>query len=343
MKINILSIDGGGIRGILPAKLLAYLENRLISINKNARLSDYFDLIVGTSTGGIIAALLTTPEEHGRPQYKAQDAVELYANNGGKIFDSSLWKRISSIGGVTDEKYSASYLEKLLDKYLGDTMLSQTVKPVLITSYDIRNRAAKFFGTADTINKSRDFLLKDICRATSAAPTYFEPARITSASDTPFTLVDGGMFANNPAMTAYAEARTMNFAKILGNEDKPSYPNASKMQIISLGTGSIKKPYFYEEAKDWGSIQWIKPVIDILMSGNAETVHFELKQIFSTTAEPESYIRLAPELLGVNPEMDDASSKNITALLELGDKFVADNKEILNNLADQLISNSKNY
>jgi len=341
MKANILSIDGGGIRGILPAKALAYIENRLIANNKNTRLSDYFDLIVGTSTGGIIAALLTTPDENGRPKYTAQDAIDLYADNGGKIFDSSLWKKISSIGGITDEKYSASYLEKILDKYLGSTMLSQTTKPILITSYDIRNRATKFFGTADTINENRDFYLKDICRATSAAPTYFEPARITSATDTPFALIDGGMFANNPAMTAYAEARTIDFAKIIGNENKPTHPSANNMFMVSIGTGSIKKPYYYEEVKDWGSVQWIKPLIDIMMSANAETVDFELKQLFSTCINPKDYIRLVPELIGVNPDMDDASSRNIQALLQLGDKFVANNKEILDNLATQLISNSK--
>lgn len=343
MKINILSIDGGGIRGILPAKALAYLENRLIANNKNTRLCDYFNLIVGTNTGGVIAAMITTPDSHGRPLYKAQDAVDIFAKEGGKIFDSSLWKKISSIGGVADEKYSASYLEKILDKYMGNTMLSQTVKPILITSYDIRNRAAKFFGTTDTINRSRDFLLKDICRATISAPTYFEPARITSASNTPFTLVDGGIFANNPAMTAYAEARTMNFAKIYDRDNMPSFPAAKDMFLISLGTGNVKKPYFYEDAKDWGSIQWIKPVIDMMMTSNAETVDFALKQIFSTCDNPNDYIRLMPELLGVNSEMDDASSKNIDALLQLGDKFVADNKKILDNLANQLISNSKQH
>lgn len=341
MKANILSIDGGGIRGILPAKVLAYIEERLIANNKNTRLCDYFDLIAGTSTGGIIAAIITTPDENGRPLFKAQDAVDLYAKEGGKIFDSSLWKKISSIGGMTDEKYSASHLEKMLEKYLGSTMLSQTIKPILITSYDIRNRAAKFFVTSDTISENRDFFLKDICRATSAAPTYFEPARITSATDTPFALVDGGLFANNPAMTAYAEARTMDFAKIIGNDNKPSFPGANNMFMISLGTGSIKKPYYYEEAKDWGNIQWIKPVIDILMSGNSETVDFELKQLFSTCTNPKDYVRLVPDLRGASAEMDDASSSNIKALLRLGDKFVADNKEILNNLADQLIQNSK--
>jgi len=341
MKANILSIDGGGIRGILPAKALAYLESQLISNNKNTRLCDYFDLIVGTGTGGIIAAMITTPDSHGRPRYKAQETVDLYANEGEKIFDSSLWKRISSMGGVADEKYSASYLEKMLNQHMGTTMLSQTVKPILITSYDIRNRATKFFGTTDTINKSRDFFLKDICRATSAAPSYFEPARITSASGTPFTLIDGGIFANNPAMIAYAEARTIDFAKILGTENKPSFPVAKNIFLVSVGTGKVKKPYFYEESKDWGSIHWIKPVMDMLMSGNGETVDFELQQIFKTCTNPKDYIRLEPELLGINPEMDNASSKNIKALLQLGDKFVSDNKEILDNLANQLISNNK--
>ena len=342
MKANILSIDGGGIRGILPAKALVYLEEKLISHNKNTRLCDYFDLITGTSTGGIIAALLTVPDDRGRPLFKAKDALQLYVENGGKIFDVSIWKKISSFGGVADEKYSASYLEKVLEKYLGKTMLSQTVKPLMITAYDIRNRAAKFFTTTDSVkNSNRDFYLKDVCRATSAAPSYFEPARISSTTDIPFALVDGGMFANNPAMTAYAEARSTDFRKLCDSDAKPSYPTASEMFMLSIGTGSVKKPYFYEQAKDWGELQWIKPVIDMLMSGNAETVDYELKQIFSTCAEPGNYVRIVPDLRGVNPEMDDASDKNIKALLDAGDRFVDENKEILDNVANKLIHLNK--
>ena len=342
MKATILSIDGGGIRGILPAKALVYLENKLTSHNKNTRLTDYFDLIAGTSTGGIIATLLTVSDDNGRPLYSAEDALNLYAEHGSKIFDTSLWKKISSIGGVTDEKYSAAYLEKVLKKYLGDSLLSQTVKPLMVTSYDIRNRAAKFFTTTDsTKNSHRDFLLRDVCRATSAAPTYFEPARIFSTTEVPFTLVDGGMFANNPAMTAYAEARTMDFRTILETEGKPAYPSADEMFLLSIGTGNVKKPYYYEQTKDWGQLQWIKPVIDMLMSGNAETVDYELQQLFSTCKDKSNYVRIVPSLANVNPEMDDASPKNIKALLDAGDKFVDDYKDILDNVANKLIDYNK--
>jgi uncharacterized protein len=343
MKANILSIDGGGIRGIITAQILAFIEEKLENHNKNTHLSDYFDMIAGTSSGGIIAAMLTTPDHTGRPKFKAKDIVEFFTKEGGHIFDISLWKKLSSMGGLTDEKYSAVYLDKTLDHYFGSTMLSQSTTSLLITAYDIRNRAARFFATTDTRMEGRNFLIKDICRAAMATPSYFEPAKIKSANDTPYAFIDGGLFANNPGLTAYAEARTLDFAKFTGINEKPANPSANEMFFVSIGNGISHNPYFYEQAKDWGSLQWIKPIIDMVMSANIETVDFTLKQLFRTCINPEDYVRICPILSGVNPAIDDASEKNILAIIDLGEKFIDDNKEILNNVANKLIHFSKEY
>lgn len=341
MKANILSLDGGGIRAIITARILVYLEEQLLDHNKNTHLCDYFDLIAGTGTGGIIAAMLTVPDENGRPKFKAQDAFDFFVKEGSKIFDVSLWKKLSSIGGLTDEKYSATYLDKILDKYFEKAMLSNSTTALMITAYDIRNRSARFFATADTRVEGRNFLLKDICRASMATPSYFEPAKIKSATDTPYAFIDGGLFANNPGMAAYAEARALDFASITNNEDKPSKPGANEMFFVSIGTGISKKPYYYEEAKDWGNIHWLKPLIDMLMSANVETIHFELSQMFRTCCDPDTYVRLSPILSGLNPAMDDASDKNIQALLEISDKFVEENSVELNRIVSNLIQYSK--
>ncbi|MDD4748051.1 MAG: patatin-like phospholipase family protein, partial [Salinivirgaceae bacterium] len=189
-------------------------------------------------------------------------------------------QRIKSGHGITDEKYSANALEKALNDYFGDVRLSELLKPCLITAYDIRNRSAKFFNKLDTVSDVKDFYIKDIARATSAAPTYFETARINSVFGAPYTLVDGGVFANNPAMCAYAEARSINFATVTNNPEKPNCPSTDEIMILSIGTGSRETPYYYEKAKDWGVVGWIKPIIDILMSGNSETVDYQLRKIF---------------------------------------------------------------
>lgn len=104
--VRILSIDGGGIRGILPGQILVRLEELLQEHDPQARLADYFDFMAGTSTGGILACLYLFPDsEHpGRPLFSAKDAVDLYLERGDDIFDISLWRKIRSDAGTLDEK-----------------------------------------------------------------------------------------------------------------------------------------------------------------------------------------------------------------------------------------------
>ena len=288
-KVRILSIDGGGIRGILPGIILTRLEKKLQvkTGNDNLRLSDMFDFMAGTSTGGILTLAYLTPNEDNRPKLTAQDAVNIYLERGDKIFDANLWQKIKSGKGIIDEKYNASELEEALDDTFGDLKLSNLLKPCIISSYDIRNGNPHFFKQHKSENKIYNFKVKDVARATSAAPTYFETARIKNDLSTPFPLIDGGVFVNNPALVAYSEVRNMEFNNI--NQS----PTAKDMMIVSIGTGSTSKKYDYEKTKDWGAIGWIKPIIEIMMSGNSQTVHYHLKQIFGTLNENDKkdYLR----------------------------------------------------
>ena len=342
-KVTILSIDGGGIRGILPGVVLAYIEKRLLELEGGqARLSDYFDLMAGTSTGGILSLIYLAPDGSGRPKFTAQQAVDLYLDHGHEIFSVSFWEKVRSAGGLTDEKYPSEHLEKALYDYFGDLKLSQLLKPSIITSYDIFNRRSVFFNKVDaTGNDINDFYVRDIARATSAAPTYFETAKIQSVYGTPYYLIDGGMFANNPAMCAYAEARTLNFGTALKHPDKPDQPNAKEMVMVSIGTGSTGKAYDYEKAKNWGAIEWLLPVIDILMSGNSETVDYQLRQLFNTVIPPNEpdYYRLEPKREPADSAMDNASAENMSALHEAGMRFVSDNQDKLDHIVNLLITN----
>lgn len=333
--MRILSIDGGGIRGIMPGQILVALEEKLQkkSGNPEARIADYFDLIAGTSTGGILACIYLCPSDSdsGKAKFSAKEAVDLYLENGDEIFDISLKHKIASGAGILDEKYAADELEESLNDYLGDLKLSQLLKPCLITSYDIRRRQAHFFRQHKAKNSSaNNFFVKDVARATSAAPTYFEVAKIKSMSSIPYPLVDGGVFANNPSLCAYAEARNL-----------PGKPKAKDMFMLCLGTGKIKKPYYYKKAKDFGLVQWVKPIIDIMMSGTAETVDFQLHQIFDAVGKPKQYIRIEPELFNASPEMDDASLENLNELKVAGQMCAEDNEEELGRIAETLIAMSK--
>lgn len=343
-KLTVLSIDGGGIRGILPGVIVAYIEEQLQirSNNPDTRISDYFDLIAGTSTGGILTCMYIAPNENGRPKFTAQEAVDLYLKNGQKIFSIPLGRRLLNVLGLFEAKYPVVNIEKIIKTYLGDLKLSQALKPCLVTAYEIFQRKTIFFNKVDTLKtETRDFYLHDVARATSAAPTYFRPAAVHSLFGNPLYLVDGGMFANNPAMCAYAEARTAEFSKILKRNDKPDFPGATQMVLVSIGTGSQGVSYSYSKAKNWGVIGWLKPLIDILMSGNSETVHYELREMFGAVDHQnlDNYFRLEPTVGTAKSAMDLATPENMLKLEEAGKTFVAEHIDELNRIVDLLVEN----
>lgn len=345
-KICILSIDGGGIRGILPGVIVEYIEKRLQEKKNDptVRIANYFDLIAGTSTGGILSCIYLTPGNNKQAKYSASDAVQLYLDNGEKIFKESFWEKIFNPLGLRKAKYSPKNLEKILQKYLGDIKLSDTLKPCLITAYDIFQRKAVFFDKVDTEkypDQTKDFKLRDIARSTSAAPTYFPPSCIKSGFGAPYYLVDGGMFANNPAMCAYSEARTIDFGTILGDSEKPNRPDIKDILLISIGTGSEEKPYEYKKAKKWGVVGWLQPIINILMSGNSETVDYELSLLFGAhrTDDTKNYYRLKPSLGTAKSDMDLASKANMRALQEAGKRYITENQDELEKIVDLLIIN----
>lgn len=335
---RILSIDGGGIRGIIPGQILVALEEKLRKLDNNpdGKIADYFDLIAGISTGGILTCIYLCPSEDdpNKPRFSAREAVDLYLERGDKIFDISFWQKVRSTGGITDEKYDETELEKALNDYLDNLMLKDLIKPSLITSYDIKNRKAHFFKSHRAKNdKNYNFLVREAARATSAAPTYFEVARVKSETNVTYPLIDGGVFVNNPTLCAYAEARTQKL------DDFRNKPKAAGMVILSLGTGNVDKSYLYKKAKNWGVIEWIVPIIDIMMSGVAETVDYQLKQIYDAVGKPEQYIRLSPELGNASSAMDDASPKNLKALKKAGVDSAQKHDQELTKLAELLIKN----
>ncbi len=329
---RILSIDGGGIRGIIPAQTLVALENKLHEKTgtENARIADFFDLITGTSTGGILTCIYLCPDptDRSRPRFSAADAVDLYLERGSQIFRRSLWHRLRSGAGFFDEKYPADGIETALKEYLGELKLSDLLKPCLITAYDIKRRRTFFFTQHDAkIRPSRNFLLRDVARATSAAPVFFECAEVTSDTNVAYPMIDGGVFANNPALCAYAEARTMG-----------SKPTAKDMVILSLGTGEAKKGYPYREAKGFGAGEWLLPVLDIMMSAVGEVVDYQLTQMFDAVGKREQYLRIQTKLARENADMDNVERDNLLELRELGTLAAEDNNEQLDKFVELLLA-----
>ncbi len=297
---RILSIDGGGIRGIIPAMVLAHLEEVT-----GKRVAEQFDLLAGTSTGGIIALALTLPGDDG-PAWSARDLVDLYEREGPKIFSRSVWHRIRSVEGTVEERYPQAGIEAVLEQYFGDRRLSEALAPVIVTAYELESRQPFFFKSRKAVtDPAYDFPLRQVARATSAAPTYFEPLKLeTSEPVGYYALVDGGVFANNPAMCAWAEASA------------GGVPADAK--LLSLGTGELTRPIRYDDAKGWGLLEWARPVIDVVMDGVSDATDYQLREMMGA----ERYLRLTTTLDIGNDDMDDASQTNLHALKVQGQKLV---------------------
>jgi patatin-like phospholipase/acyl hydrolase len=316
--VRILAIDGGGIRGLIPAVVLADLERRT-----GRRTADMFDLIAGTSTGGILGCGLTRPGENGGPAFTAADLIGLYESEGPEIFHRSLVKRVESVDGYVDERYDDRGLNAALRRYLDGTRLSEAVTDLFITAYEIERREAFFFRSSRArTDPAYDFSFVDTARATSAAPTYFEPVRVSDvAGADSYALIDGGVFALNPAMCAFAE-----FAAA-GRRDEIDL-------VVSLGTGSHTRRLPFEDVRGWGQLEWARPLIDVVFDGVAQTVDFELGQLLG----PERYVRLQIRLTEASDDIDDAGDRNLEALRREGARLVEQHAADLERIAGILTS-----
>ncbi|MBA2517867.1 MAG: patatin-like phospholipase family protein [Solirubrobacterales bacterium] len=315
--MRILSIDGGGIRGLIPAVVLAEIERRT-----DKRIAELFDLIAGTSTGGILACALTAPGPRGAgsPRYTAAELSGFYEEEGPHIFSRSLLKRIVSLEGLVDERYEDDGLNRALTTYLKDTRLRDAVTPILVAAYDLERRAAFFFRSGRAVSDAaHDFSMVDVARATSAAPTYFEPIEISDAAGARrYPLVDGGVFAINPAMCAYADV-----------------PDPTRIELIaSLGTGKVTRPVDYRKARSWGQLEWARPLIDVVFDGVADTVDFQLSKLLPGG----DYLRLQVELRRANDGLDDAGAQNLKRLRKEAERLIAERDDDIESLCERLLS-----
>jgi len=305
-RVRVLSVDGGGIRGIIPAVILGQLETRLRNVLWRA-----FDLIAGTSTGGIIALGIGTACKDGGP-YSPAELVNLYVQYGPAIFKKSFLTPLKELFGP---KYSPAALEAVLQKFFGDTEFRAALKPLLISSYDLRGQLPFFFKSHKIeTNPSYNWKLREIARATSAAPTYFPPIHLTAGHES-YALVDGGVFVNNPSMAAYAEACNL-------------YPGAEEVIVVSVGTGNRQDKITYASARKWGLLGWAKQIVPVLMDSVSEGVDYELYALPRCR-----YYRLQVEDLGQAANaMDNITPENLANLQAVAKRYVSSVSALLDTI-----------
>ncbi|RVX21308.1 Patatin-like protein 2 [Vitis vinifera] len=318
--ITVLSIDGGGIKGIIPGIILDFLESELQKLDgEDARLADYFDVVSGTSTGGLIATMLTAPNENNRPLYAASGIKPFYLENGPKIFPqkSGILASVENLfKAFTGPKYDGKYLHSLLKDKLRDTRLHQTLTNVVTTT------------------PSLDAKLADICISTSAAPTflpayYFENPDEKGGKMREFNLTDGGVAANNPTLLAISEV-----AKQVSNKNPDFSPfkpmEYDRLLVISLGTGSAKTEHKYngKMASKWGLVEWLynggnTPLVECFAQASTDMVDFYISLAFQTHQYEENYLRIDDDTLtGTLASLDVATKENLNNLVQVGEKLL---------------------
>ncbi|MGW9404775.1 patatin-like phospholipase family protein [Arthrobacter sp. NPDC055585] len=307
--IRVLTIDGGGIRGILPATWLLALEEQT-----GKPVAELFDLVVGTSTGGILALGLTSPAKDGKP-HSAAELRSLYVDHGAEIFSGSGPAAGAEGSAGTRARYSSEPLRRYLNDFFGTLPLSGALKPVAVVTVDVRNFAGLLFsGGGLGQDPLGDAPMKLAALATSSAPTYFEPVPYTGPDGAERVLVDGGLAANDPAFVGFSIALVQQRTVRKGEE----------ILLVSMGTGlhnsgeSLESNSVSQLAHPQ-QLAALEPIIESLYGAPGRLTRRLLR-----LALGDRYVRVQTPLLpGVDHALDDASPENINGLLRTAEAVVA--------------------
>ena len=257
---------------------------------------ELFDLIAGTSTGGILACALCAPDP-----LPAEQLVALYEEEGPEIFDRSIYQRIRSADGLLDEKYDAAALDARAGALPAKKRLAETKPDLLVPAYNMGEPGPYFFKSRKAREEGEDFPLAEVARATSAAPTYFEPFPLR---DWP-ALVDGGVFANNPAMW-----------RLRGGD---ALPARRRCRAAVARHGAAHSPAGLRGREGLGPDRVGEPILDVVFDGVSDAVHYQLQHAL----DPERYWRLQVELTEANDDLDDATEQNLRRLREHAEQLIA--------------------
>jgi patatin-like phospholipase/acyl hydrolase len=317
--MKVLSIDGGGLRGIIPARILKEIETRT-----NKPISKLFNIVSGTSTGGLLTLAITKPNTQGNPEFSAENLVDLYMERSKEIFAKpSIIRKIKTGFGLWGSKYDRAAYDKILLQIFKDTLLSQSLCPVFIPIYSLGNSkpfiASTYFAAR---NKENDFYLRDIAGAASAAPTYFDPKKFRSPNSTTiYQGVDGGIYANNPELIGVTGVYLLHPSFEIGN-----------IILLSLGTGDTVKNN--QNSGNDGDIGWLKnkDIIGSMMDAESAIAETAVTAMLKNSNHFRFQLHLPSELA----DMDNSSDNNLNALLEAAEDFIQQNTLSIDNLCKKL-------
>ncbi|AHC39014.1 patatin-like phospholipase family protein [Ehrlichia muris] len=312
MTKYILSIDGGGVRGIVAATILQEIEKRI-----NKPLCKVFDLVSGSSVGSLIGGALCLKNVDGTPKYNTSDLLDLMLKYSGKIFsNSSIRKNIFSL--IVGPKYSDKNLNSVLKEIFGNVVMKDLGANFIVPSYDLYSSQTVMFRS--WIDKYRNIKVSDITRGAVAAPTYFTPKKIV-VDDKKKLLIDSSIVCNNPIIAAYAAAQVL-------------YPN-EKLCCLSVGCGTVNK--------DFSDLQnsllyWADRILFVIIDAGLDAIDYQMSRI---TKEEDTYCRISGNIAYSKCDFSDASPENIQNVKRDAQKIVQENENSINDFCDMLLSDER--
>ncbi|KAI4349512.1 hypothetical protein L6164_010093 [Bauhinia variegata] len=335
-KTRILSIDGGGTTGIVAGTALIRLQDqiRLQTGDPHAQIVDFFDIIVGTGIGALLAALITADDGSGRPLYTATDAVDIITQRNSELYKpkpAGIFRRHRRFSARSMDSALKEVFQKKEDG--GMLTLKDTCKPLLIPCFDLKSSAPFVFSRADASESpSFNFELWKVCRATTATPSLFKPFELTSVDGkTSCTAVDGGLVMNNPTAAAVTH--------VLHNKrDFPSVNSVEDLLVLSLGNGPSGRDPCPDGKCSTSS------VVNIVLDGVSETIDQMLGNAFCWNRM--DYIRIQAFGLGsegTTEEEEDVLKERGVESLPFGGKrlLTVTNGQRIDSFVQSLIASGK--
>lgn len=330
-KFRILSIDGGGLRGVVPLTILKKVEAMT-----GKRITENFDLIAGTSTGGLIACAISVKDIQNdtQPLYTLDKILNVYVERGKEIFPKK-GRLSSSFSKVTDmfsPRYGTEGIERVFKDVLKSYRMSDVLNHILISSYDLKNNSPLFFKSREgKHNAEKNILLYDIARATSAGPTYLPSYELyyPDNEENPFrNCIDGGVFVNNPSLAALSEF-SKNFKFYLPELEKEKDIVYDEVYVLSVGTGSYSGQISNSDSKYKGALFWAQHISDVMMRGVNRATDYSMKEMM----EPGNYLRLSFDIdTEEHSEMDNSSDETIQYLINATERLVLGNTQKMKDL-----------
>ncbi|MEH2442884.1 patatin-like phospholipase family protein [Nostoc sp.] len=308
MSFKILALDGGGIRGVIAARILQQVEKEIRNQGKGNFLHEYFDLITGTSTGSILAGGIAVGKQ-------SDELIKLYTERGKDIFPIDIKNRYKNLPPIIKSiidvfsaaKYSHDGITSVLKDAYKSTRIKDIEKPIiLILAYDMLYRNTTFFTNCHPDLGDRwydDCYLWEICTASASAPSFFPPYKLEPIDkekfgDWEFPHIDGGVSANNPCLAALSLVMRISQSSIsstIKQKYKLDNLRLEDISILSIGTGQTGEPYQYKQISKWRGLDWVQNLTNIFMEPTSEIDSTICRQIMGGY-DSKRYLRLQFDL-----------------------------------------------